>query len=132
MAIMLFNIFFVGDPTPYFVGLVMFVFASASFGTMIGTRMTTQSSAVQAVASGGFTTALLLSGYLYPIRNIVYPLILLTNIVPARWFVQLSRDAFMRGGGWSYDWYLALFVALLGAFFFRIAVKNMGAMQLKA
>jgi ABC-2 type transport system permease protein len=99
---------------------------------MIGTRMTTQSSAVQAVAVGGFTTALLLSGYLYPIRNIVFPLNLLCNIVPARWFVQLSRDALLRGGDWSYDWYLPGLVLLLGLFYFRVAIKNMGAMQLKA
>jgi ABC-2 type transport system permease protein len=98
---------------------------------MIGTRMNTQSAAVQAVATGGFTTALLLSGYLYPIRNVVYPLSLLTTIVPTRWFVQLSRDSFVRGGSWSYEWYLPLFLALGAAFFFRIAYRNMSKMQLK-
>jgi ABC-2 type transport system permease protein len=132
VSLLLFNVYFVGDPTPYILGTIFYVFASVSFGTMIGTRMTTQSSAVQAVAVGGFTTALLLSGYLYPIRNIVFPLNLLCNIVPARWFVQLSRDALLRGGDWGYDWYLPCLVFILGLFYFRVAIKNMGAMQLKA
>jgi ABC-2 type transport system permease protein len=129
-ANLFFNIWFVGDPSPYAVGLLLFLFSSVSFGTMIGTRMNSQSSAVQAVATGGFTTALLLSGYLYPIRNVVYPLSLLTLIVPARWFVQLSRDSFVRGGGWMYDWYLPIFLALGGLFFFRIAFANIRKMQL--
>jgi len=126
-----FNIWFVGDPIPYLLGLILFLTSSVCFGTMIGTRMNTQSSAVQAVATGGFTTALLLSGYLYPIRNVVYPLSLVTLFVPARWFVQLSRDTFVRGSAWSYDWYLPLFLALGGALFFRIAHKNLSKMQLK-
>jgi ABC-2 type transport system permease protein len=132
IANIFFNIWFVGDPSPYFFGLVFFLASSVSFGTMIGTVTTTQSSAVQAVATGGFTTALLLSGYLYPIRNVIYPLSLLTIVVPTRWFVQLSRDSFLRGGGWSYDWYLPLILLVSGAFFFRRAFENMRKMQLKA
>ena len=60
---------------------VFFLLSSVSFGTMIGTRWNTQSSAVQAVATGELTTALLLYHY-YPIRNVVYPLSLLTALVP--------------------------------------------------
>jgi len=130
-ANLFFNTWFVGDPTPYLIGLVLFLFSALGFGTLIGTRMNTQSAAVQAVATGGFTTALLLSGYLYPIRNIVYPLSMLTGLIPARWFVQLSRDSFVRGGGWIYDWYLPLFLAIGAAFFFHLAHKNMSKMQLK-
>ena len=130
-ANLFFDVWFVGDPTPYLLGLTFFLLSSVCFGTMIGTRMNTQSSAVQAVATGGFTTALLLSGYLYPIRNVVYPLSLVTIFVPARWFVQLSRDSFVRGAGWGYDWYLPVILALGGMFFFRIAFRNMSKMQLK-
>jgi ABC-2 type transport system permease protein len=127
-----FNVWFVGDPTPYILGISFFLLSSVAFGTLIGTRMNSQSGAVQAVATGGFTTALLLSGYLYPIRNVLFPLSYVTFFVPARWFVQLSRDSFVRGGGWSYDWYLPVFLALGGLLFFRIALKNMSKMQINA
>lgn len=126
-----FGIQFIGDPTPYIAGALLFILSSVSFGTMIGTRTNSQSAAVQAVATGGFTTALLLSGYLYPVRNIIYPLSYITVLVPARWFVQLSRDAFVRGAGWIYDWYLPLFLAFGALFFFNIACKNLSKMQLK-
>lgn len=131
ISMLCFDIRFVGDPTPYILGALLFILSSVAFGTMIGTRTNSQSAAVQAVATGGFTTALLLSGYLYPVRNIIYPLSYVTVFVPARWFVQLSRDAFVRGGGWVYDWYLPLFLAVGALFFFNIARKNLSKMQLK-
>lgn len=127
-----FQLSFVGDPTPYIIGTVAFILSSVCFGTMIGTRTNSQSSAVQAVATGGFTTALLLSGYLYPIRNIVYPLNLVTYFVPNRWYVQLARDSFVRGGDWRFDWYLTLFLIAGAGLFFNIARKNLSRMQLKA
>jgi ABC-2 type transport system permease protein len=131
ISMICFNISLIGDPVPYIIGVLLFVLSSVSFGTMIGTRTNSQSAAVQAVATGGFTTALLLSGYLYPIRNIVYPLSYVTIFVPARWFVQLSRDAFVRGGGWAYDWYLPLILAAGALLFFNIARRNISKMQLK-
>jgi ABC-2 type transport system permease protein len=131
MSILCFNVFFAGDPTGYFIGILLFTFGASSFGTMIGTRSSSQGAAVQAVAMGGFITSFLLSGYLYPLRNIVFPLSLVSYVVPARWFVQLSRDCFVRGGTWIYDWYLLLILALEGFYFFAIAVKNMSRMQLK-
>ncbi len=126
-----FNLRFVGDPTPYIIGTLLFITSAVSFGTMIGTRTNTQSSAVQAVATGGFTTALLLSGYLYPIRNVAFPLNWLTVIIPNRWYVQLARDSFVRGASWNYDYYLPLFLAFGALLFFNIARKNLSKMQLK-
>jgi ABC-2 type transport system permease protein len=127
-----FNLGFVGDFSPFLFGLLFYLFSSVSFGTLIGTLSNTQSSAVQLVATVGFTPALLLSGYLYPIRNITYPLSLITIFLPTRWFVQLSRDSFVRGGGWSYDWYLPLILVAGGASFFLLARNHMSNMQVKA
>ncbi|HEY9715709.1 MAG TPA: ABC transporter permease, partial [Chroococcales cyanobacterium] len=129
-SIICFGIVFVGDPTPGLIGTVAFILSAVCFGTMIGVNTTTQSSAVQAVATGGFTTALLLSGYLYPIRNIVYPLSMVTVLIPTRWYVQLSRDTFVRGASWVYDWYLPIFLIAGAAFFFNIARKRISKMQL--
>ena len=126
-----FKLLFVGDPTPFIIGTLLFITSAVCFGTLIGTRTSSQSSAVQAVATGGFTTALLLSGYLYPIRNIVYPLSLLTYFVPNRWYIQLARDSFVRGASWIYDWYLPIFLAAGALLFFMLARKNLSRMQLK-
>jgi len=126
-----FKLVFIGDPTPFILGTLLFVTSSVCFGVLIGTRTNSQSAAVQAVATGGFTTALLLSGYLYPIRNVILPLRFLTAFVPNRWYVQLARDTFVRGGSWIYDWYLPIFLAAGAVLFFSLARKNLSRMQLK-
>jgi ABC-2 type transport system permease protein len=130
-SIFCFGLWFIGDPTPFILGTLLFITSAVCFGTLIGTRTNSQSAAVQAVATVGFTTALLLSGYLYPIRNIIYPLSLLTALVPNRWYVQLARDSFVRGGNWLYDWYLPIFLGAGALFFFSLARKNLSRMQLK-
>lgn len=131
-AIVIFDICMVGDPTPYIVGLLCFLLSSVCFGSLIGTAMHSQNAAVQTVGTAGFIPALLFSGYIYPIRNVVYPLSYLTMVVPTRWFVQLSRDSFLRGCNWSYDWYLPLILATSAAVFFGVAYSNISTMQIKS
>jgi ABC-2 type transport system permease protein len=130
LGMICFSLPFVGDPTPFMLCTVLFILTSVLFGLLVGTRANSQSTAVQGVATVGFTTALLLSGFLYPLRNITYPLSLVSNIIPARYFVQLSRDAFVRGGGWASEWYFPFIFLLFCAFLFRAATANLSRMQL--
>src|ERR1035437_3311680 len=57
-----FGLAFAGDPTPFIVATVLYVFCVASFGTMVGARIPNQAAAMQAVALGGFLLVFLLSG----------------------------------------------------------------------
>jgi len=127
-----FSLPFAGDPVPFLLCTILFVSNSVFFGLLIGASTTTQSSAVQAVATGGFTSALLLSGFLYPLRNIVFPLSLVSNVVPARYFVELVRDAFVRGGGWPSEWRFLFVFLLFSLFFFNMASNKLKRMQIDA
>jgi ABC-2 type transport system permease protein len=60
-----------------------------------------QTAAVQAASSGGFFPCLLLSGFVYPLSNIPFPLSLVSYLVPARYYIDVSRNTFMRGTGWE-------------------------------
>lgn len=126
----LFNLHFVGNLFFFLPTLTIFLFTAVMFGIFAGTRAKTQSVAVQIVATTGFTTALLLSGFIYPLRNITYPLTLVSNIVPARYFVEICRNTFVRGSDWPSQ--LPLLAALLlSAFFLLFAATNiMRKMQL--
>jgi len=132
LGMIVFSLPFEGDPVPFLLCTILFISNSVFFGLFIGTTTTTQSSAVQAVATGGFTSALLLSGFLYPLRNIVFPLSLLSNVVPARYFVELARDAFVRGGGWASEWRFPFILLLFSLFFFNMASKKIARMQIEA
>ncbi|MFB2893184.1 ABC transporter permease [Aerosakkonemataceae cyanobacterium BLCC-F50] len=125
-----FQIGLVAEPTPLLVGTLMFLMTSVIFGLMIGTRANSQNAAVQGVTFAGFTTALLLSGFIYPLNNIPFPLSLISNVIPARYYIELSRDAFVRGTGWLGVWYVPLVLFLIFLFFFNVARRNLSKMQL--
>jgi len=130
MAMLLFGIRLVGDPLIYFLSMTAFLSSSVLFGLFVGTRASSQSAAVQMVATTGFTTALLLSGFLYPLRNITYPLSLISNILPARYFVEASRNAFVRGSDFGSQIQLPLALALCALVLLIGASRIMRKMQL--
>lgn len=121
-----------GDPTPLLVGTVVYLFANVCFGVMIGTRIPNQAAAIQAVQLGGFLLSFLMSGFIFPVSNIPYAIRWIAAIVPARYYIELSRDAFVRGVGWSAVWHAPLILAVIGAVLFLSAWKKMRKMQVDA
>jgi ABC-2 type transport system permease protein len=121
-----------GDPTPLLVTTFFYLLCTTCFGTMIGAAIPNQAAAIQAAQLGGFLTSFLLSGYLFPVMNIPQPLRFLSNLVPMRYYLEVIRDAFLRGGGWPAIWYAPIALSLLGAFFFWRAWSVMKEMQVKA
>jgi ABC-2 type transport system permease protein len=128
----IFGLQFVGDPSPFLLGTVVYLWASTMFGLMIGARANDQNAAVQAVSLVGFLTSFLLSGFIYPLSNIPFPLSLIPNVVPARYFIEITRDAFVRGVGWSGVWLSLVLIFLLGMMFFNVARKALSRMQLNS
>lgn len=110
---LVFGLKVVGDPTPLLLGTPIYVGASVMFGLLIGSNTKDSVSTLQ-VAIIGFLVALLMSGFIYPISNIPFPLVHLTDLVPTRYYIQLTRDAFVRGAGWAGIWGSMLMIVLMG------------------
>ncbi|HIK18331.1 MAG TPA: ABC transporter permease [Leptolyngbyaceae cyanobacterium M33_DOE_097] len=127
---LIFRLRFAGDPMPLLIGTPLYLWASVMFGIMLGARTASQNAAVQGVALVGFLTALLLSGFIYPLSNIPFPLSLVSNVVPARYFIGITRDAYVRGIGWSGVWFNLLMIFGLGLILFNVARKALSRMQL--
>ncbi|PWT82299.1 MAG: ABC transporter permease [Acidobacteria bacterium] len=127
-----FGLSFAGDPTPFFVATILYVFCVASFGTMIGSTIPNQAAAMQAVALGGFLLVFLLSGLIYPIENIPESLRWLSNFIWGRYYIEIVRDAFLQGGGWPAVWSKTLIIAGIGVVFFAGAWFGKRRMQLNA
>jgi len=128
----LFGLRFTGDPTPLVAGSVLFVFCMAAFGSLVGAAIPNQAAAVQAVALGGFLLAFLLSGLIFPLENIPDSLRWISNLVQARYYVLVVRDAFLQGGGWPAVWWAVLAIGAIGLVFYGLAWRAMRAMQVKA
>ncbi|HEV8138674.1 MAG TPA: ABC transporter permease [Pyrinomonadaceae bacterium] len=127
-----FGLRLVGDPTPLLITTFFYLLCTTCFGTMLGAAIPNQAAAIQATQLGGFLTSFLLSGYIFPVTNIPQPLRSLSYVVPMRYYLEVIRDAFLRGGGWAGLWQAPLALALLGGFFFWRAWSVMREMQVKA
>lgn len=127
---LIFRVGFAGDPTPLLIGTPIYLSTAVMFGLLLGVRSGNQNAAVQGVSLVGFLTAFLLSGFIYPLSNIPFPLSLLPNIVPARYFILVTRDAFVRGIGWTGVWFDLLMMLVIGLVFFNVARRALSRMQL--
>src|SRR5215467_7430776 len=122
---LLFGLRLAGDPTPFLVGTAIYMFAALSFGIMVGAAIPNQAAAIQGVQILGFLASFLLSGFIFPISNIPIGLRWISALVPARYFIEISRDAFLRGGGWPAVWHAPVMLAVLGGFYFFMGWRKM-------
>ena len=135
LAVLMFTLFdlrFVGDPTPVLVGSALCMFCVLSFGALVGGAIPNQAAAVQAVSLGGFLFSFLLSGLIFPIENIPPALRWISSLVQARYYVVVVRDAFLQGGGWPAVWWAVAAIGGIGLAFYVLAWRTMRRMQVKA
>jgi ABC-2 type transport system permease protein len=127
----LFGLRLAGDPTPLVAASVAFVFCVVAFGAFVGAAIPAQAAAMQVVALGGFLLGFLLSGLIFPVENIPAALRWISNIVQARYFIVVVRDAFLQGGGWPAVWWAVLAIAAIGLTFYGLAWWTMHRMQVR-
>jgi len=126
-----FGLSLVGDPTPFIVATILYAFCVASYGTLIGAAIPNQAASIQAVALGGFLLVFLLSGLIFPVENIPAGLRWISNFVWGRYYIEIVRDALLKGGGWPAMWLAVLIIAVIGSVFYVLAWLSMRRMQLK-
>lgn len=127
----LFGLRFEGDPSAFLISTVLYLFCNVSFGMMIGAAIPDQAAAIQAVQLVGFLLSYLLSGAIFPVSNIPVGLRWVSYIIPARYYIEVVRDALVRGAGWSAVWHAPVALTLIGLIFFFIAWRMMYRMQIE-
>jgi ABC-2 type transport system permease protein len=130
IASFIFKISLVGNIINLSLGTLLFLIDSVLFGLFLGIRSSDQNSAVQAVSLIGFVTSLMLSGFIYPLSNIPFPISILPNLIPARYYMQITRDAFVRGIGWRGTWFDLFMLAIFALLLFLISHKILKKMQI--
>ncbi len=128
----MFKLSFAGDPTPFLVATILYLFCAVSFGTLVGAGIPNMAAAVQVVSIAGFLLSYLLSGLIFPVENIPAGLRWVSGIIQARYYIEIVRDCFLRGGGWKAVWPSVLAIGGIGGFFYLQAWRVMRKMQVKA
>ena len=84
-------------------GLV-FILVSLSLGILISARTSSQRVAMMGALAGTMLPTMLLSGFIFPLESMPWPLRAISSVVPARWFVLVARSIMLKGVGLSYLW----------------------------
>jgi ABC-2 type transport system permease protein len=83
---------------------LLFTLASLSLGILISSRTASQRVAMTAALAGTMLPTMLLSGFIFPIESMPQALRVLSNVVPAKWFVIVARGIMLKGVGLEFLW----------------------------
>ncbi len=96
---------------------LLFLIGMLGQGLLISVVTRNQMVATQVATMTSVLPSMLLSGFIFPIENLPLPLRLLSNLIPARYFVASLRGVLLRGNGFTELWHqlvaLTLYAALM-------------------
>jgi len=107
----------------FFVG-VLFILLALSLGIMISTIARTQQVAMIISLMGLMLPTMLLSGFIFPLRNMPEVLQILSLIMPPRWFLEALRSIMLKGANIVLVWKEILILTAMLLFFIGVSVKK--------
>lgn len=114
-ALLVFNVPFQGSAVLLLSASMLFSLVGLALGVLIAAVTSSQLAAMLLALGGTMLPNTLLSGLIFPIASMPMPLQVVTNIVPARWFIEIVRGIMLKGIGLAELWpnLLVLSVMLL-------------------
>jgi ABC-2 type transport system permease protein len=131
LGLLVFEFRFPTDPSVLLVATVFYLLGGVFFGMMMGNATGNQSAAIQGVQMGSFLLSLLLSGYIFAVRNIPIQIRWLSDFLPATHYIQIVRNSILRNLGWGTSFTPMLMLVVLAFAFLALNVIQMRKMQFK-
>ncbi|MFZ0488749.1 MAG: ABC transporter permease [Salegentibacter sp.] len=103
---------------------ILFIITSLSLGILISTIAKTQQTAMMISLMGLMLPVILLSGFIFPISSMPLPLQLISNIIPAKWFILILKGIMLKGVGLNYLWKETLILLGMTIFFIAVSTKK--------
>ncbi|MCB0465567.1 MAG: ABC transporter permease [Aequorivita sp.] len=103
---------------------ILFIFSALALGILISTISKTQQTAMMASLMGLMLPNILLSGFIFPISSMPWPLQVISNIIPAKWFIILIKGILLKGVGLGALWKETLVLVAMIVLFIGVSVKK--------
>lgn len=103
---------------------LLYVLTALSLGLLISTRTSSQRVAMTAALAGMLMPTLMLSGFIFPVDSMPLPLRLISNIIPAKWFLLIVRGIMLKGAGLLVLWKESLILLAMTAVLLVASVRN--------
>lgn len=84
--------------------IIVFLMAALSMGLTFSTIAKTQQQAMLMTVAATLLPVILLSGFVFPIETMPWILQLISNLVPAKYFLIALRGIFLKGVGFAVLW----------------------------
>lgn len=104
LSYLVFGIPIFGSPLLLMAECLLFVVTSLAMGIMISTVANSQQTAMLFSLSILMLPTILLSGYIFPIENMPVLLQVISNIVPAKWFIIIVKGIMLKGSNFWAIW----------------------------
>jgi ABC-2 type transport system permease protein len=124
MARFLFGVPFRGSYLLLIILSALFLTGALSQGISISVVARTQLMASQLASLTTMIPTVILSGFIYPIFNMPKAIQVVTYFVPARYYIVVLRELFLKGGTVRSLWDEALFLVLFAFLMFGMAVRR--------
>jgi len=103
---------------------ILFIISALALGILISTISATQQTAMMISLMGLMLPVILLSGFIFPISSMPLPLQMISNIIPAKWFIIIIKGIMLKGVGLQYIWKETLILLGMTVFFIALSVKK--------
>src|SRR6185369_15775244 len=95
----LFGVAVTGSYLHLFAATLIYLIGALGFGLLISSMVDTQAMAFQLGSLASMLPAIFLSGFIFPIRSMPWPLQWISYAVPARYFNVVLRGVILKGAG---------------------------------
>ena len=103
---------------------VLFIITALALGILISTISASQQTAMMISLMGLMLPTILLSGFIFPIASMPLPLIIISNIIPAKWFIIILKGIMLKGVGLLFIWKETLILFTMTLFFIALSIKK--------
>lgn len=104
---------------------LLFIFLALSIGILISTIADTQLVAMFASLLIMLMPTIFLSGFIFPIESMPRPLQVISNIIPARYFISIVKGIMIKGVGLGYIWKETLVLLGMSVLLTGISLRNL-------
>jgi ABC-2 type transport system permease protein len=121
---LIFGVHIKGSVLLLFVVAFFYLWGVLGMGVLVSTTTQTQIAAMFTAILLSMLPSILLSGFIFPIRQMPYVLQVITVLVPARYFIEILRDIYLKGLGLETFWQPLLYIMLFGLIVMVMAVRR--------
>ena len=103
---------------------IIYIICALSLGILISTLTSSQQAAMIISLMGLMLPVVMLSGYAFPVANMPLILQIISNIVPAKWYIIMVKDVMIKGIGLFEIWNELLIILGMTTFFLIVSIKR--------